>query len=346
MAARQPGRSQDLPSSTASNPHPGITEWDNENGIHIFRLHYSADEEKGSGEKIFVPERNIWLSPWAKRQYDGFTNKDSYFQEVEIDFAAKSGALLYHLDDEATLEPLAALPREGTDYYLLDPHPRVPHAHLWIRVDKWGDKWAFRELWPSKIYGKPGNSPEDDNRFRIRDYVETVKYLESSEYEKNFGRDLRIQSRIIDYAARGMYVEDKDEQQKTLQQRYEEISRELEYEFVFDDAIKDIDSGIEAVNEWLKPRLVEQSDGQFKPKSELHIIQSECPELIWQLHNNRFENLTPAMLEKSDPSGKPRKKRNHLTDLLRYAALADLQFVKPLRKPTDSWKPLHSGVAY
>lgn len=272
--------------------------------------------------------------------------EEDYRQEYEIDFAAKSGSLVYQLKDEATLEPLAALPRDGTDYYLLDPHPRVPHAHLWIRIDEWGDAWAFRELWPSKIYGKSGNTPEDDNRFRIRDYIETIRYLESPEYEKNNGRALRIHDRIIDYAARGFYVEDKDEQQKSVQQRYEEISRELGYDFTFRDAIKDVDAGVEAVNEWLKPQLVECSDGNFRPKSRLHIIQSECPELVWELKNNRFETLTPQMMEKSDPSGKPRKKRNHMTDLLKYAALADLQYVRPYRPPSNTWKPIHSGIAY
>src|SRR5258707_15098685 len=93
--------------------HQGITEWTNPNGIHIFRLHYSADEDKNQGEKVFVPEENIYLSPWAKAQYDGFTNKRSYFQEIEIDFSAKAGALIYQLDDAATLEPLSNLPRDG-----------------------------------------------------------------------------------------------------------------------------------------------------------------------------------------------------------------------------------------
>src|ERR1700758_5569774 len=116
-------------SSSTVNSHRGIQEWTNPNGIDIFRLHYSADDEKNEGEKLFVPQENLWLSPWAKAQYDGFTNKRSFFQEIEIDFSAKSGALIYQLDDQASLEPLCNLPAVGTDYYFLDPHPRVPHAH-------------------------------------------------------------------------------------------------------------------------------------------------------------------------------------------------------------------------
>lgn len=333
-------------STSTESSHAGIQEWTNPNGIDIFRLHYSADEDKNAGEKVFVPQENVYLSPWAKAQYDGFTNKRSFFQEIEIDFAAKSGALIYQLDDPASLEPLSALPLIGTDYYFLDPHPRVPHAHLWIRVDQWGDAWAFRELWPSKIYGRPGNSPEDDNRYRIRDYVETVKWMESKANPKNHGKDQHIYKRIIDYAARGFYGTTDDEDQRSVQQRYQDVSLEVGYAMNFDDAIKDVDAGIEAVNEWLKPRLVEGPNGEFLPKSRFHIIESECPELIWELRNNRFETQTPVMLEKSDPSGVPRKKRNHLTDLLKYACLCGLEFITPPRKSLNPWKPLHPGIAY
>lgn len=151
---------------------------------------------------------------------------------------------------------------------------------------------------------------------------------------------------MIDYAARGFVPTTDDVDQRSIQQRYEEVSAEIGYGMTFDDAIKDVEAGIEAVNEWLKPRLVEQLDGTFKGKSRLHIIESECPELIWELRNNRFETLTPVMADKRDPSPKPIAKRNHLTDLLKYACLCGLEFVPPVRKSQHPWKPLFNGVAY
>src|SRR6266568_2159267 len=148
-------------------PHPGIQAWINPHGIHILRLHYSADPEK-------TPD-------WAAAQKKAMTNPADYQQEYEINFSAKLGTLIYQLHDEATLENSSRLPREGTDYFGLDPHPVVPHAGLWLRVDKWGDAWAMRELWPSKIYGQRGSVPDDDNRFSIKQYVETVQWLESAD---------------------------------------------------------------------------------------------------------------------------------------------------------------------
>ena len=183
-------------------PHAGMQSWTNPNGIRILQLHYSADETKGGGEKIPVPELGMSLSPWAFGQYQSMTDKAMYRQEYEIDHGAKLGTLLYQLVEEATLERSFPIPTNWTRYYGLDPHPMVPHASLWLAVDEWGDGWIYRELWPSRIYGRPGNVPEDDNRFTIREYVETVQWLESAENPKNEGKAETIAKRVIDYAAR------------------------------------------------------------------------------------------------------------------------------------------------
>src|SRR5262249_33637818 len=113
----------------------------------------------------------------------------------------------------------------------------------------------------------------------------------------------------------------------------------------FADAMKDHDTGIHAVNEWLKPRDVEQADGTFKKKSRLRIFSDKCPELLFQLRNNRYQQLTPLLAERQDPTGQPMKKRNHLTDCLRYLCMAGLEYI-PDRKLVSSWKPIAAGVNY
>lgn len=337
-----------------SFPHPGIQVWKNQNEITVLRLHYSADPEK-------TPE-------WAEKQKAGMTDPAMYEQEYEISFEAKLGTLLYQLNEEATLEQSFPIPQEWTRYWSLDPHPRVPHAFLWAAVDPWEDLWVYRELWPSKcclqyaggaLLGDRGNTPEDDNRFTYRDYIETVQWLESprNQHKCADGRaesallteSERIHKRVIDYAARAFVVYDTaaGDEKKTMQQRYEEISQELGYPFYFDDAVKDVDTGISLVNEWLKPREVEGKDGKFTPKSRLHIFQDKCPELIHQLKQNRYESLTPLLAERKDPEGKPLKKRNHLTDCLRYIVMAEPQFIGPPRRGRrPQVKPLYEGISY
>lgn len=333
-----------------SFPHPGIQTWKNEQGITILRLHYSADPEK--------------TAEWAAGQKAGMS-ADSYEQEFEIDFAAKAGTLLYRFEEQATIERSFPVPYEWTRYVSLDPHPRVPHAFLWAACDPWGDLWIYRELWPSKcclqyvgekLIGDRGNTPEDDNRFTYRDYIETVKYLESNRNVSKcsdgraesalLNEPERIYKRVIDYAARSFQDAASDDK-RTIQEKYEGISQEVGYPFYFDDAVKDVDTGIETVNEWLKPREVEGKDGKFVLKSRLHIFEDKCPELIHQLKSNRYESLTPILAEKKDPEGKPLKKRNHLTDCLRYICMAEPQFIGAPRRHTKSAvKPMYEGVAY
>ncbi|HLK54694.1 MAG TPA: hypothetical protein VKU42_14630, partial [Candidatus Angelobacter sp.] len=283
---------------------------------------------------------------------------------------AVAGELLFHeFTEEATLEKSFPIPAHWTRAKALDPHPRVPHAFLWLAVDPWGDGWIYRELWPSKcclrwengkMAGSKGNVPEDDNRFRIKDYILTVKWLESAENDLVCadgqpesahlkGKPEHIYSRVIDYAARGFFDTTDSDDERNMQQRYEDwsVDPSVDYPFSFDDAIKDRDTGIDMVNDWLRPRMVEMKDGEFKPKSKLHIFEDKCPELIHQLKTNRHEPLTAAMADKVDPQFKPRKKRNHLTDCLRYLAMANIVFVKPANtNKISTWSPIYKGVAY
>ena len=293
----------------------------------MFRLHYSAHSERDEA--------------WVAKNKANYTNPADWDQEQEINFAAKLGTLIYQLSDEATLEKSFPIPASWTRYWALDPHPVVPHASLWLAVDHWGDIWAYRELWPSKVYGKPGNTPEDDNRHSIKNYVETVQWLESAENPENQGKAEKVYKRVIDYAARAMGQGFFDERPEyNFQERYEELGG-----FHFHDSIKDLNAGFEAVNALLKPRAVEQPDGTFRPKSRLHIFQDCCPELLYQLRNNRFQQLTPLLADRQDPTGKPQAKRNHLTDCLRYLAMAGMEYI-PERKLTSTWKPLSPGINY
>ena len=314
------------PVSPIEFPHPGVQAWTNPHGIRIFRLHYSADPEK-------TPE-------WAAAQKQAMTNPADYEQEFEINFAAKSGTLIYQLKEEATLESSFPIPADWTRYFALDPHPVVPHAGLWVAVDPWGDGWVYRELWPSRINGMPGSAPDDDHRFSIKQYVEAVQWLESAENPENQGKEEKIFRRVIDYAARSMgQGMDDANPEYNFQKRFEDLGG-----WRFEDAIKDHQAGYESVNEWLKPRDIEQPDGSFKPKSRLHIFQ-ECRELIWELKNNRFQQLTPLLAERQDPTGKPIAKRNHLTDCIRYLCMAGLEYIRPVPL-RSTWKPIAEGINY
>ena len=75
------------------------------------------------------------------------------------------------------------------------------------------------------------------------------------------------------------------------------------------------------------------------------MFQDKCPELVHELKNNRFQQLTPVMAERSDPTGKPQAKRNHVTDGLKYLCMAGLEYVQQ-RKLRSTWEPIAAGINF
>ena len=330
-------------------PYPGIRTWKTRNGARVVELHYSADPQKGLGEKTFVPEINKHLTPWALKEYKSLTSKGKYLQEYEIDPHASQGAHLFELDEAATCEKSFPIPHSWTRYMALDPHPRVPHAFLWVAVDPYGDRWYYREFWPSKIYGMAGNIPEDEKRPKIWEYCEVIKYLESAENPDNCGAAEEIYERIIDYAARsfgkGTFDNERPPTEEDLdyQDRYKLESDKIDYRLTFKDAKKDRDVGIELVNSGLKPL---QIDGGEVLKSRIRIFSDTCPELIWQLKNNRYPMLTATQAEVRDPISVPLAKRTHETDLIRYLEMHKPQYVPKNPNIQSDYVQLHSGVNF
>lgn len=332
------------------SPYPGIRVSETDQAT-ILSLLYTADPNKGLGKKVFVEAENMEMSPWLYREYMAMADKGIFRQEYLIDFEATQGARLFYMEDEATLvtwEKFKAVKESCTIWYGLDPHPRVPHAHLWCAVDPYGERWYYREFWPSKMYGKPGNVPEDDNRVKIKQHVEVVKYLESAENPENNGKSEKIYRRVIDYAARafGQGTVD-DEPQLNFQERYEKISREVgdgEWRMNFVDCVKDHDAGIELVNDGLKP-LEMEIDGRWQRRSKIHIVADKCPELVYQIHTNRYPKLTALQADTKDPLPDGIQKRRHFSDCLRYIEMDKPRFIRTGTAKSD-WSPMHSGVNY
>jgi hypothetical protein len=348
--------------SEVEYPHPGMTRWVNEHGITILRLHYEADPVKGEGEKTFVPEINKHLSPWALAAYKRMTNPTDYLKEYEIDAEATLGALMFQFEEKVTVENAFPIPENWTRRMSVDPHPGIPHAFLWCATDPWGDRWYYRELWPSKVcyrweggalLGRPGPCPQDERGPRILEYVQTIKYLESEENPENCDKDGEpfpelMFEREIDYAARafGKGTND-DPEQENYQQRYEmHLLEEGASRPYFDDAKKDRQVGVEVVNEGLKVIEVMGNDGEYHRRSRIHIFGDRCPELIYQLKNNRRQQLTGVQAERGDPTGKPVKVRNHMTDNLRYIEMCNPIFVKAEPPAASTFEPMAEGFTY
>jgi hypothetical protein len=103
--------------------------------------------------------------------------------------------------------------------------------------------------------------------------------------------------------------------------------------------------GFEIVNSGLRPRMVMGNDGEPRKRSTIHIFKDRCPELIYQLKNNRRQQLTATQAQTKDPTGKAVPVRTHMTDNLRYLEMANPVYIRHDAKRPD-WQPIHKGIAY
>lgn len=292
----------------------------NASGHAVVRLHVSADQE-------MTVER---LAEIRKT----FPTEASYKQEVEMEAFAKSGALVYP-EFDVSIHTIAdeEVPRLLTRYMILDPHIRTPHFALWIGVDRMGDWWAYREMWPSAECGETRRSKfaDDDPQYTVKEYAEVYAKLEGNEIEfrdlgtvsesgtyrqKNGGEN--IVYRLMDQAGKGFKVSAEGTPLETISSRFND------YGMYFDDPYKIHQAGEDAIRSLLKPRIV-----QGRIWSQLHIAKS-CRELIWEFLNLRYE-VTRGDLNIKELKQDAQKVRSHGIDCMRYAACSELSYIERLR---------------
>jgi hypothetical protein len=111
-------------------PFRGIRTWkDTEDNILRVRLHYSADDDKNPATE----KGRLWVEAGKKNA----PSLEWWNQEQEIMFDARQGARIYQAyeDSEAQLIDPFPIPEDWTKYFILDTHPRVPHAMLWVAMN-------------------------------------------------------------------------------------------------------------------------------------------------------------------------------------------------------------------
>lgn len=299
-----------------SQPCYGLTMRRTAQGWAVPRAHYAADPGLSAAAVEALRAKSPTPAYWR--------------QEMEIVADALEGQLVYPefspavhvIDDEA-------IPRRLTRYMAIDPHPRTPHAMLWLGVDAWGDCYAYRELWPSVAYARPQNPRDDEpeNEYTTKEYAETIAHLEGAEMEwRRPGTDaetavLRPQShgervvmRLMDVAGKGFKVSAEGAAFESYATRY------AKYGVICADPIRWHSKGEDAIRELLRVRQHEVY-GQWP---RLHVARS-CQELILEMLRCRYAPMTKRA-DEQDVKQEAAKVRTHLIDCLRYLATAQLQW--------------------
>jgi hypothetical protein len=302
--------------SGVKRPVPGFTFGRTEQGWAVVHLHYTAD-----------PRRN---AEWVAKERNRYTSQSKWDMDQEINPWAEDGSLVYpEFNPSIHVISHHEIPLRGCIYMGIDPHPRTPHAFLWILVDRWGDMYVYRELWPSKAYAKPKNlkNTEEDNRFTIREYAEMVAKLEGNSlswknpetpneyatYHENPNSE-RVIARYMDQAGKGFMANTDTRLEESYWDRYQNFGIPCEA------PKKAHQAGEDAIRDALRPRIHDLK-GTWP---RLH-ISDRCPELQLEIRRHRY-----PMLRRNDP-GKELPQagaevRKHLLDILRYLLTADLGY--------------------
>lgn len=288
----------------------GVKFWQNKyNKFHVLLLHYSADKDKD-------PERDG--KEWYEAEKMG-TPKIVWNKEYEIDFATKSGKLIYgsefcdfssdiHLINSFKLDKVelimsldfgqrnpngalvAALTRDNV-IYIIDEYynPAIPSVASREMFEKFG--YLMGDLTDMSIKRKKD----------IADETFQVKVIDPTTCSKN--RTKVKEGEEIPYSV----IED-----------FEDNGWE------FEPAQHDVEAGITRVREYFQLR-----DG----KAHLYIFRDKCPKLVEELTNYRYQENSDVIDKTKNASEKPVKKNDHLCDSLRY-----LIMTRPNR-PEDIQKP-------
>lgn len=319
----EPGRKPTMVSFCGVRiPRQGVSLKRNAKGVPILRLHYTADPEKRSAE-------------WKEKYKATFASDAMWRQEMEIEYDATAGQRVYPEFERAVhVIPQNQIPPRLTRFCSIDPHPRTPHAVIWVGISKWGDWYVYRELWPSKVRGRTEalrDDQEENEPFTVREYAETIAKLEGNRIEierpghpQERGRYIEqphgehIQMRFMDQAGKGFKISGEAQPFESMATRY------ARYGIHCYDPFKNIDVGEEAIHALLKPRSVGR--GEAVPWPKLHIADS-CTETILEFERLRFQQINPSRLDEVELKQEPVAARRHMLDNLRYLATSQIRFL-------------------
>jgi hypothetical protein len=284
----------------------------------VVRLHYSADPTM-SGARLAAERRR-------------YTSQAHWNMEMEIRPDALSGQRIYpEFDTAIHVIPDEDVPKRMVRYMSIDPHPRTPHAMLWVGVDRWSDIYAYREFWPSIAYGKSITVKDSDQEetYFVKDYAEFIALaernkldfrcentkLESARYIRKEGGE-KIFRRYMDQAGKAFNASGEDEGPESYCKRYRR------YGIQCSDPYKVHRAGMDAIRGLLTPRKHEVR-GMWP---RFHVARS-CSELILEFLKYRYKQ-TKRWNDERELYQSPVEARCHMLDNLRYLSTAGIGWVK------------------
>jgi hypothetical protein len=301
-----------------SGPLPGLSLRRTSQGIAVLRVHHTCDPDKSSAE-------------WRAKERAKFTSEAIFRQEIDIEYDAKQGALVYsEFEPQIHVIPNDQVPAKLTRYMSIDPHPRTPHAMLWVGIDQWSDWYVYRELWDSQVYGQARQLRDNDseNSYTVKEYVGAIVALEGNSIEwhneetddeygifRRGAKGENIVYRFMDQAGKAFRASGEGQQVETYAKRYDRFGIQCV------DPKKSHESGEDAIRQLLKSRR-HDTKGAWP---RIHIA-ARCEELIMEFRRHRWKSIRKWTADR-ELFQEGSLVRTHMLDNLRYLATGDLCWI-------------------
>jgi len=186
------------------------------------------------------------------------------------------------------------IPDDWTLYCALDPHPRTPHAVMWMAVDPQGTKYVVDELFCE-------GSPE----------VLAAK-IKVKEHELG----LKVRQRIIDPMA---FVKDQTKDVPILQQQLASLG------LYFLPASKDLSTGILRVKQALQ---YGQENGIITKSPEVFFFRT-CTRTDYEFKRYVWDEWSVKMQEQRNAKSKPKDKDDHMMECLYRLLMLEPKYIPP-----------------
>ena len=122
---------------------PGLDFFERDVGFLAIRLHYSADPEKDA--------------EWARAARLGMPHA-GWQREMEIDFEARGGDLVYPMFDRNVHVRAMSVSGDATRYRGMDHGMRSPTTCLWAAVSQPSDPWHTHDVYFYREYTRRGRT--------------------------------------------------------------------------------------------------------------------------------------------------------------------------------------------
>jgi hypothetical protein len=242
-----------------------------------------------------------------------YTSEARWRREMEIDYGALGGQLVFPDFDESMHVVTSNLPLDHfgvTTWLGADPHPRTPHAFLWLAVNKEGELAVVWSWWPDE---------QTETRLTIPFYASRLRKMDRAL--------INPYRRVMDVAGKSFNADEKRDYFQAYREAKDDEGNSIGISF--QPAKKNIGyQGYEKISQALKPRKV-KIDGVEVVRPLLTIWRGcgDNHKLIHRLRTLRYREWKNNVTDKNAPE-EPEDKERHLVDCLSYIMLDRPRFVE------------------